>query len=584
MKKILFAFMIFSIFSAFAFADTTLEGMDDFVSISGAKAGGEAITDYDPQLEISITHDFSVGGHSMGIACDGSYYYMVNGGSSSYGIILTHDLDGNFVNSAATGLDGRAVFYNPNDGDIYVKVYGMDLYTVNPVTGATILIYYGIFHDYQSRVAFDPATQLMYEMVEGTVHVIELATGNTVSTMTGFGYGSWGYNWAIATNGAHLFTWTDGGTVYAYDLDGNYEESFTISNGSYGWSLDFANDMLCAADDANGGPGGVWYGYSGVEAGLSLVISIIHDFSVGGHSMGIACDGNYYYMVNGGSPSYGVILTHNLDGSFVRSVAIGLSSRSVFYNRFDGNIYVKAYGEDLYIVDPVMGTTTPVYTGIFHNGQSHVAFNPFTQLMYEMVEGTVYVIEMATGNTIDVMTGFNYGSWGYNWAIATNGLQLFTWTDGGTVYAYDLDGNFEETLFIPSGSYGYSLDYCNDLLWAADDANSGPNGVWYGYSGVEGPTDVTEEVLKPSEFILSQNYPNPFNASTTIRYSLFETGPVNISIYNLLGQEVAILYEGMQDAGQHIVTWDARDLPSGVYFARMKTENGSESIKMALLK
>ncbi len=79
-------------------------------------------------------------------------------------------------------------------------------------------------------------------------------------------------------------------------------------------------------------------------------------------------------------------------------------------------------------------------------------------------------------------------------------------------------------------------------------------------------------------------YPNPFNAFTTIRYSLFEESDLAIGIYNLLGQRVATIFEGTQEAGEHSVVWNASAFPSGVYFARLEAKGRSESVKMLLLR
>ncbi|MEE9554028.1 MAG: T9SS type A sorting domain-containing protein [candidate division Zixibacteria bacterium] len=70
----------------------------------------------------------------------------------------------------------------------------------------------------------------------------------------------------------------------------------------------------------------------------------------------------------------------------------------------------------------------------------------------------------------------------------------------------------------------------------------------------------------------------------TYGYSLPEQGEVVIYIYNLLGQRIATLFEGTREAGEHSITWDAVDFPSGVYFARLETGEQSENIKMVLLK
>jgi len=92
------------------------------------------------------------------------------------------------------------------------------------------------------------------------------------------------------------------------------------------------------------------------------------------------------------------------------------------------------------------------------------------------------------------------------------------------------------------------------------------------------------QVLLPKSTQLLQNYPNPFNNSTTLKYDLTNAGEVSITIYNILGQKVAEPVNEYQQPGAKTVTWRADDLPSGIYFARMKTENYSGNIKLMLLK
>lgn len=98
------------------------------------------------------------------------------------------------------------------------------------------------------------------------------------------------------------------------------------------------------------------------------------------------------------------------------------------------------------------------------------------------------------------------------------------------------------------------------------------------------PTDVEESDKLPNTFTLSQNYPNPFNPITTISYSIPKAGAVTISIYNIIGQQVARLDKGMQAAGEHSIKWDAKDYPSGIYFARLESGKLSQSIKIVLMK
>jgi hypothetical protein len=102
------------------------------------------------------------------------------------------------------------------------------------------------------------------------------------------------------------------------------------------------------------------------------------------------------------------------------------------------------------------------------------------------------------------------------------------------------------------------------------------------------PGAVSVEVLHggeaPSRYALAQNYPNPFNPSTTIRYGLPNRAHVTLSVYNTLGQVVAILQNGEQEAGYHEVNFDGRGLSSGVYFYRMQTGSYVESKKLVLTK
>ncbi len=95
---------------------------------------------------------------------------------------------------------------------------------------------------------------------------------------------------------------------------------------------------------------------------------------------------------------------------------------------------------------------------------------------------------------------------------------------------------------------------------------------------------IDDETSPPREFVLSQNYPNPFNAQTTITYTQTRSGPVVLNIYNLLGERVATVFEGAQDAGEHSAIWDAGEMPSGIYFCRMTAGDDARVMKMILMK
>ncbi len=88
----------------------------------------------------------------------------------------------------------------------------------------------------------------------------------------------------------------------------------------------------------------------------------------------------------------------------------------------------------------------------------------------------------------------------------------------------------------------------------------------------------------PVEFSLSQNYPNPFNPSTTIKYELAQAAMVRLSVYDLLGREVAVLVNKREDAGVHQTKFDASNLASGVYLYRLQAGDFLQSRKLLVLR
>jgi len=97
-------------------------------------------------------------------------------------------------------------------------------------------------------------------------------------------------------------------------------------------------------------------------------------------------------------------------------------------------------------------------------------------------------------------------------------------------------------------------------------------------------SDVVEVEVLPNQYELSQNYPNPFNPSTTIRFSLLQVSQIKINIYNMIGEQVATIADGMYEAGYHKVTLNASNLPSGAYVYRIESSDFVKVKKMLLLK
>jgi hypothetical protein len=98
------------------------------------------------------------------------------------------------------------------------------------------------------------------------------------------------------------------------------------------------------------------------------------------------------------------------------------------------------------------------------------------------------------------------------------------------------------------------------------------------------PTLVQRPSSYPESFALMQNYPNPFNPTTVITFQLPVVSNVTLKIYDMLGREVQTLINGRQEAGLHSVTFNARNLASGVYLYRLQAGSNCETKKFVLLK
>lgn len=100
--------------------------------------------------------------------------------------------------------------------------------------------------------------------------------------------------------------------------------------------------------------------------------------------------------------------------------------------------------------------------------------------------------------------------------------------------------------------------------------------------------EMKQEIAKTEDdnesYFSLRNYPNPFNPITTIRYTLKSAGNVKLTVYDRLGREIVLLFEGQQSEGEHSIEFNASTLPSGIYFYRLKTSEKTEVKKMVLAK
>ena len=118
---------------------------------------------------------------------------------------------------------------------------------------------------------------------------------------------------------------------------------------------------------------------------------------------------------------------------------------------------------------------------------------------------------------------------------------------------------------------------------AKNTAHSHHAGFWYQVDILITSVEQISDAV-PDDYLLEQNYPNPFNPSTTIQFALPKQSDVTLELYDLLGRKVTTLLDENKPAGIHKIEFDAVNLPSGVFFYVIRTEEFSQVKKLMVLK
>lgn len=139
----------------------------------------------------------------------------------------------------------------------------------------------------------------------------------------------------------------------------------------------------------------------------------------------------------------------------------------------------------------------------------------------------------------------------------------------------------------------YSQNSIGDIFIDAINSNSGLTEKRkyniFGDPSLILKTDITSSVSEiynsiPNILYLGQNYPNPFNPSTNINFNIPQNGLTTLKIYNVLGKEIATLVNENKQSGEYSVTFNASNLPSGIYFYTLSNGNLTQSKKMVFMK
>jgi photosystem II stability/assembly factor-like uncharacterized protein len=237
-----------------------------------------------------------------------------------------------------------------------------------------------------------------------------------------------------------------------------------------------------------------------------------------------------------------------------------------------------------------------------------IAFNRNGQLYGASRYGRLYRLDLSTGDTIGIGTapGVVYGSivfspGGKLWAsvIPSASGKDRIYTVNTTTGEATLVGSTGDSLYTPSiffapngALYGLKGTGIQTNTVISIDTLTGAGTLVFstGMTGITAltmssmVTAVEADRVAPEVFALEQSYPNPFNPGATIRYQVARSSSVRLTVYDLLGREVAVLVDGRKGPGSYEVTFDATGLASGVFIYRLTAGSFVETRKMLLLR
>ena len=178
-----------------------------------------------------------------------------------------------------------------------------------------------------------------------------------------------------------------------------------------------------------------------------------------------------------------------------------------------------------------------------------------------------------------VFAGHNH----YYARAVVNGVQHITTGGGGAPRHYPTPG-MPNIVFSAREYHFCKIEINGDTLhFKASKTNSTIIDSFDIVLGAVGIDDDSRGEM-PQELLLYPAYPNPFNPTSTISWQLAVSSPVNLAVYNLAGQRVAVLVDERQPAGFHQIEFDASELASGIYLYRLRAGKYVETRKMVLMK
>lgn len=261
-------------------------------------------------------------------------------------------------------------------------------------------------------------------------------------------------------------------------------------------------------------------------------------------------------------------------------VSFGTGQRHAIFSKTDGTVWATGHNRELQVgqdpeVDQIteaeqinVGGTydniTRVETSGAHNlvmDQSPAPPAPKNLSAEVQMEDDYSVVEL-TWDDVDVSDLSHY---------------LISRTFDGSETSFQSETSSHNDTVSTGGEYTYSVKAVDETSFSSDPSSELVVGVEVNVSNEQNSNT-------PTAYKLEQNYPNPFNPSTTISYDVPEQTHVTLTIYNVMGQQVAELVNSAKRAGSHEVVWNAHHHVSGVYFYKITAGEFTAVRKLTLLK
>jgi len=305
-------------------------------------------------------------------------------------------------------------------------------------------------------------------------------------------------------------------------------------------------------------------------------------------------------VVDASAEDYGSLVSNSLDN--VYTGAHGLVSRNAINASVDlsyyhvvtwsaGNDPAAFYPDEVTKLEAFLNGGGNLFingqnigSDIFEpGGQSQFAqsfYNNYLHASYEANDGPAFLLKGVDGDPISdgllfqIVVGVYEKSADVISPFDADGTPIFNFLGNPEVSSIRVATTTNRIVYLGIGFEQISGEANRDTIMARSIRWLTQNTV-----GV-----ADENNSMPHSYSLDQNYPNPFNPSTIITYSVPQESPVTIKVFDLIGQEIAVLVDDVKEPGFHSVTFDALGLSSGVYIYQMRAGDYTFSKKMSILK